>query len=125
MYPTNGAAASLETFAAALGSGIEANLQSPQLIQPGMHDMRACWVKLTSGLNQLSKLKREEEEKKEESWRKRADFKTGGKGCVDGFCRPPYASASNFSGALLEREWETASYHIPIIRTDNFFHRIY
>jgi hypothetical protein len=46
LYPTNGAAASLETFAAALGSGIEENLQSPQLIQPGMHDMRACWVKL-------------------------------------------------------------------------------
>lgn len=36
----------METFAAALGSGIEENLQSSQLIQPGMHDMRACRVKL-------------------------------------------------------------------------------
>lgn len=35
----------METFAAALGSGIEENLQSSQLIQPGMHDMRACRVK--------------------------------------------------------------------------------
>lgn len=61
MCPTNGAAASMETFAAALGSGIEENLQSSQLIQPGMHDMRACRVKL---IWVESTFKTEEEKKK-------------------------------------------------------------
>lgn len=51
----------METFAAALGSGIEENLQSSQLIQPGMHDMRACRVKL---IWVESTFKTEEEKKK-------------------------------------------------------------
>lgn len=49
MCPTNGAAASMEAFAAALGSGNRSKLLwSPQLIQPGKH-LEACRVKLLSG----------------------------------------------------------------------------
>jgi hypothetical protein len=117
LYPTNGAAASLETFAAALGSGIEENLQSPQLIQPGMHDMRACWVKL---IWVESTFKTEEEKKK------RRRTKAGGRWRI---LRSVERAALMDSAArriralptFLKVFWnETTSNHMPIIRTDSF-----